>query len=349
MINNMKQRILYWDVIKFFAIFLVVYGHVIQYLNPPERSLWNSFIGENIVSFHMPLFMIVSGYFARSLFKKDIKETVKNKFVQLVIPSVTTYFITGVILIFLRHTPLVEGFKSLLGYCVTTYWFLKALFIFYVLTSVLYLIARRNVLLAILFVALLLLLPTNILDYVHCISMYPYFIVGLLLYKYEKKFFHNKKLIVIISALIYLMLSYFYHPREYNMYDHHFDWNAEYLYLYVIRFIIGTSASFVCIILIRKLCMMFNGHKIIDLFAKIGTCTLGIYVFQQNFMVVGKYYCVEFVRSINPFKDTTWEFIYYDYIFCLIWAIVVTAICTAMVLILRKTKYLRLVLLGERL
>jgi fucose 4-O-acetylase-like acetyltransferase len=114
----MKQRILYWDVIKFFAIFLVVYGHVIQYLNPPERSLWNSFIGENIVSFHMPLFMIVSGYFARSLFKKDIKETVKNKFVQLVIPSVTTYFITGVILIFLRHTPVAEGLKSLLGYCV---------------------------------------------------------------------------------------------------------------------------------------------------------------------------------------------------------------------------------------
>lgn len=345
----MKRRILYWDVIKFFAIFLVVYGHVIQYLNPSGRSLWDSFIGESMVSFHMPLFMIVSGYFARSLFKKDIKETVKNKFVQLVIPSVTTYFITGVILIFLRHTPMVEGFKSLLGYCVTSYWFLKALFIFYVLTSVLYLITRRNVLFAILLVALLLLLPTDILDYVHCISMYPYFIVGLLLYKNEKKFFHNKKLIVIISALIYLMLSYFYHPREYNMYDHHFDWNAEYLYLYVIRFIIGTSASFVCIILIRKLCMMFNGHKIIDLFAKIGTCTLGIYVFQQNFMVVGKYYCVEFVRSINPFKDTAYEFIYYDYIFCFIWAIVVTAICTAMVLILRRTKYLRLVLLGERL
>lgn len=345
----MKQRILYWDVIKFFAIFCVTYSHLIQYLSPQGRLLWNSFAGETMVSFHMPLFMIVSGYFARSLFKKDIKETVKNKFVQLVIPSVTTYFITGVILIFLRHTPIVEGSKSLFGYCVVSFWFLKALFIFYVLTSVLYLIAWRNVLLAILFAVLLLLLPTNILDYVHCISMYPYFIVGLLLYKYEKKFFHNKRLIVIVSALIYLMLSYFYHPREYNMYDHHFDWNAEYLYLYVIRFIIGTSASFVCIILIRKLCMMFNGHKIIDLFAKIGTCTLGIYVFQYNFLMAGKYYCVEFVRRINPFKDTAWEFIYYDYVFCFILAIVVTAICTAMVLILRRTKYLRLVLLGERL
>lgn len=70
----MKQRILYWDVIKFFAIFLVVYGHVIQYLNPSGRSLWDSFIGESMVSFHMPLFMIVSGYFARSLFKRILKK-----------------------------------------------------------------------------------------------------------------------------------------------------------------------------------------------------------------------------------------------------------------------------------
>lgn len=95
MTNNMKQRILYWDVIKFFAIFLVVYGHAIQNLNPVGRTLWDSFMETNILTFHMPLFMIVSGYFARSLFKKDIKETVKNKFVQLVIPSVTTYFYYG--------------------------------------------------------------------------------------------------------------------------------------------------------------------------------------------------------------------------------------------------------------
>lgn len=343
----MKKRILYWDLIKFFAIFLVVYGHVIQYLNPVNRILWDSVIESCIFSFHMPLFMIVSGYFARSLFKKDIKEIIKNKFVQLVLTSVTTYFITGVILIFLRHTPVFEGFKILLGKCITSYWFLKALFIFYVLTSALYLISKKNKLLAILSALLLLLLPTNILDYVHCISMYPYFIVGLLLYKYEKIFFHNKKLIVIVSALIYLMLSYFYHPREYNMYNHLFSWNAEYLYLYVIRFIIGISASFVCIILIRKICTMFNGHKTINFLAKIGTCTLGIYIFQQNF-TVPLTYIMELVRSINPFRNTLWEFIYFDYIFCFILTITITAVCTIIVLVLRKTKYLRLILLGEK-
>lgn len=344
----MKQRILYWDVIKFFAIFLVVYGHVIQNLNPVGRTLWDSFMETYILTFHMPLFMIVSGYFARSLFKKNIKEIAKDKLVQLVIPSVTTYFITGIILIFLRHTPFVEGLKSLLGYCVVSYWFLKALFIFYVITSVVCLISKKNKLLAILFSILLLFLPTDILDSVHCISMYPYFVIGLLLYKYEKIFFQNKKSIVFVSVMVYVILSYFYHPREYNIYDHLFKWSINYLYFYIIRILIGTSASFACIILIRKICMMFDGHKIIDFFAKIGTCTLGIYVFQQNFMVAGKYYGVELVRRINPFKDTVWEFVYYDYVFCFVWAIIVTAICTAMVVVLRKTKYLRLIFLGEK-
>ena len=343
-----NKRILYWDIIKFFAIFCVTYGHTIQYLNPPERSLWNSFMGEWIVSFHMPLFMIVSGYFARSLLKNKLLDTTKRKFIQLFIPSVSTYFLTGIILIFLRHTPFIEGLQNLLGYCVSSYWFLKALFIFYVLTTILYLLWKKIKWLPAICIILLLLLPVKILDYVHCISMYPFFIVGLLLWKYEDAFFKRKKLIILFSLLLYISLSYFYTPKEYNMHDHLFSWNSEYLLLYFIRILIGISASFICIICIRKLCIKTGENSITNYLAKIGTCTLGIYVFQQNFMVTGKYYCIDFVQKINPFKDTIYEFIYYDYIFCLACATIITLICTYMVIIIRKTKYLRLILLGEK-
>lgn len=65
-------------------------------------------------------------------------------------------------------------------------------------------------------------------------------------------------------------------------------------------------------------------------------------------MVTGKYYCIDFVQKINPFKDTIYEFIYYDYIFCLVCATIITLICTYMVIIIRKTKYLKLILLGEK-
>lgn len=184
-----NKRILYWDIIKFFAIFCVVYGHAIQNLNPPNRSLWDSPMENYIISFHMPLFMIVSGYFARTITKLRIHEIIKKKFRQFIIPSVTTYFLTGIILIFLRHTPFIEGLQNLLGYCVYSYWFLKALFIFYVLTTILYFLWKKIKWLSAICIILLLLLPVKILDYVHCISMYPFFIVGLLLWKYEDAFF----------------------------------------------------------------------------------------------------------------------------------------------------------------
>lgn len=343
-----NKRILYWDIIKFFAIFCVVYGHAIQNLNPPNRSLWDSPMENYIISFHMPLFMIVSGYFARTITKLRVYEIIKKKFRQFIIPSVTTYFLTGIILIFLRHTPFIEGLQNLLGYCVYSYWFLKALFIFYVLTTILYFLWKKIKWLSVICIILLLLLPVKILDYVHCISMYPFFIVGLLLWKYEDAFFKRKKLIILISLLLYISLSYFYTPKEYNMYDHLFSWNSEYLLLYFIRILIGISASFICIICIRELCIKTGENSITNYLAKIGTCTLGIYVFQQNFMVIGKYYCIDFVQKINPFKDTIYEFIYYDYIFCLACATIITLICTYMVIIIRKTKYLRLILLGEK-
>ena len=74
-----NKRILYWDIIKFFAIFCVVYGHAIQNLNPPNRSLWDSPMENYIISFHMPLFMIVSGYFARTITKLRIHEIINLK------------------------------------------------------------------------------------------------------------------------------------------------------------------------------------------------------------------------------------------------------------------------------
>lgn len=55
------KRMPQFDVLKLFAIYLVIWGHCIQYLisrYPPEEPMWYF-----IYSFHMPLFMIVSGFF----------------------------------------------------------------------------------------------------------------------------------------------------------------------------------------------------------------------------------------------------------------------------------------------
>lgn len=52
-------RISYIDQLKGIAILLVVLGHVIGYNNCEDSFLWRF-----IYSFHMPLFMFISGYVA---------------------------------------------------------------------------------------------------------------------------------------------------------------------------------------------------------------------------------------------------------------------------------------------
>lgn len=56
----------YWDVVKGVLIFLVVYGHIMQLIMAKESgiSFWDSVAFKCIYLFHMPLFMLISGYFA---------------------------------------------------------------------------------------------------------------------------------------------------------------------------------------------------------------------------------------------------------------------------------------------
>ncbi len=63
-----KKRNVLVDVLKAYAIFLVVLGHVIQTF----CSEWNTNSFElGIVMFHMPLFIVVSGYFFVTSAKKS--------------------------------------------------------------------------------------------------------------------------------------------------------------------------------------------------------------------------------------------------------------------------------------
>lgn len=58
----MKQRLYLFDSIKFFLIFLVVIGHMME----PYRSVsFNGPVYGWIYLFHMPLFILISGYFSK--------------------------------------------------------------------------------------------------------------------------------------------------------------------------------------------------------------------------------------------------------------------------------------------
>lgn len=79
------MRLPWPDVLKCFAIFLVILGHVVAsydsrgYAAPVNR--W-------IYSFHMPLFMMLSGLFFKYALSKPFKTMLRGKSMQLLVPLV---------------------------------------------------------------------------------------------------------------------------------------------------------------------------------------------------------------------------------------------------------------------
>ena len=80
------------DFAKGIAIFLVVWGHVIQYISwtpVDQHDFFSDDVFKTIYSFHMPLFMLLSGYlFYWSSGRKLPAKLIKSRFRSLFIPMV---------------------------------------------------------------------------------------------------------------------------------------------------------------------------------------------------------------------------------------------------------------------
>lgn len=94
----MKQRILSVDFVKFISIFLVVWCHVIEGID--TDGFWQNSVHHVVYSFHMPLFMLLSGYFSYSSLNKDWKEIFVSKFCQLILPTFFILHNTRVYIVF---------------------------------------------------------------------------------------------------------------------------------------------------------------------------------------------------------------------------------------------------------
>lgn len=81
--HKSNSRILWPDVLKSLAVFLVILGHVSSTYDSRGYSspfaLW-------IYSFHMPLFMMLSGMFFKYSLKKDFKTLLTDKSWLLLLP-----------------------------------------------------------------------------------------------------------------------------------------------------------------------------------------------------------------------------------------------------------------------
>lgn len=123
-----KKRLVYLDLCKVLAMFLVVWGHAIQHFIYGMEGFAHDAVWRSIQSFHMPLFMMIAGYFSCSSMKLSFWDVVKKKAKQLILPCVSW----GVLSFVLLHFTLGNNL-SFLTTVIENFWFLKSVFICYLL------------------------------------------------------------------------------------------------------------------------------------------------------------------------------------------------------------------------
>ena len=321
-------RIIFFDILKLFAIFCVCFGHCIQHLitvNPPENNVFRF-----IYSFHMPLFMCIVGYF---MFNKnnniDVKSSISKKFRQLILPAISFWLLFSIIRGFPQGLMFFNAFSN--------YWFLTCAFI----CSSIYILANYAsnkwggytfwVILSL--VIGLLIIPYNVF------RLYPAFLTGVLIHKYESFLNKYSRQITEISTILFILMFLFlkpdfYGPQNFEKFQNIIITGYHLLY----RIVIGSVASLALISICICLKNFFSKNKLLFKLSKIGTYTLGIYVI-QNFIIE------ILLREFLNFDNYN-IFIFYLIITPCICIITIT-FSLIIIKILEKSKFLNYFFLGK--
>lgn len=324
-----NQRDITFDVLKGIAIISVVIGHCQLYLPPPiSIDGRDDLIYSFIYSYHMPLFMIISGYFSLSIFEKRIKEVVIDKFVRLGIPIISWS------IIHLIYTKDITSLKSCL-------WFLKCLLCCYYLSRI-STFNRLNKYIGMSgVVILLIILPHSNLW--NLLYMYPFFVIGVILRdkmitKKLQEHFSGNVLAIIFFFLYSVQLllwkgTYSQDNCRWTPLIMDSNWLPDFT-IFLFRIVIGTTSFFSFYYIIHTIINHSTfSTKNNNCVAFVGIYSLGIYAMQT--------YIID-LFTINPisFIGKTIE--------VFITSLIVILICTFFNFLFSKNRYLNFLFLGNR-
>lgn len=341
---EVKKRDAYLDIVKGIAIIMVVVGHCIQFGSGAEFMEGDFFYNDVfrfIYSWHMPLFMLVSGYlFSFSVRRHDWRALIISRFRYLVLPMLITIVLYTL------------GGKGTFAHDLTRHffndiWFLWAIFY----NSLLVLMVRK-------------LLADNILAYVGLYMltfvvpdsfnaalykfMYPFFVSSYLygagkLSRVKRFFSRNKLQVLLLTIIVYagLFSMYGYYAyiytsgyavmelRSHIVTEWKF-WNDIY------RMLIGFAGALMFLLLLRLI--YDNSRMILDrgwsLLQNIGIASLAIYI------ISGYIYGYILPKLCRDFE--------LNYAMTILESVLVLSACYVGFVIIRKQKIANRFLLGGR-
>lgn len=346
--TNDKKRNPYIDIVKAILIILVLIGHSIQY-GSGSNYLSNKLFFDNIIfkfiySFHMPLFIMISGYLSyNSINKNNFFTILKTKISTLIIPI---FIWTIPILIFkLNEFYSIREFIKLSIYTFSTnLWFLWSLFYLTILVKLINKFCEDNIIIYIIIFLLTFFIPDEIifkkftLQFYLYSYMYLFFITGYLFKKHNLQEKINKSIInktLIINTYLFIILLI---PFNKDTYIYTTGMNIINNYSQLLndlyRYLIGFVGSIEILLIINKITPYIK-ENIKDKLLYLGKNTLGIYIISS---IIHPYILPIITKNLTNI----------NYILILIETIIILVISITAIKLIKKNKFISKLLLGEK-
>ena len=346
--KQVKERNTYIDIVKAILIILVIIGHSIQYgsgSNFIKKELFfNNYLFKFIYSFHMPLFIMISGYLSyNSINKNKIKDVFKSKISTLLIP-ILIWTIPVLLFKINEVTTIREFIKLSIKTFSTNLWFLWSVFYINILVKIINKYFKDNYLVYILVFLITFILPNELIikQFTFQFSlynyMYFYFIIGYLSKKHNiiekiNKYINNKTLIV--NSILFILLLLFMNKHTY-IYTSGMNILSNYKQLIIdlYRFLLGLIGSTEVLLLINILQNKLNDN-IKNRLIYLGKNTLGIYIISS---IIHPFILPLITKNLSNI----------NYLFILLESIIILVISITAIELIKKNKYTNKFLLGEK-
>ncbi len=328
-------RIKWMDALKLFAILMVIWGHSVQHLLSSDRLTEPAWLF--ITSFHMPLFMVISGYFGASIVKYKFRDGFIKRFKQLIVPVICF----SVIAIALGVDEFWGGKKTT---SINSFWFLRSAFVCSMLYSIAFSTGRyrkAGVIITLLMSQCIPLWQINL--------MYPSFLFGVLV-RNNAGFIltrgGSRKVMLISGLLFVLMLVPWMQGICMNTSGHGLSFSAltpavliDYLLRHFGRLAIGLVGATFFISMFSYLSHSVPSSRIGDYIVAEGKNTLGVYVLQTFLLEMYLKQTVNF-DGYNP-----WVF---NCLIVPLISLLVLAVCLLLIRLIHLSAPLSACLLGEK-
>ena len=294
----MKKRIALWDNLKFLLIIFVVIGHYTQQFRADNETLQRIYVF--IYSFHMPIFIFVTGLFS--------KKAVDEKNIKKALPYLTCFFATTLILFItkalLGWAPVFELFSPS-----GISWYLMSMFFMFLITMLIKDYKPQYIFVLSLIIGVMCgFVQTENPDFftwMRTLTFYPFFCLGYISDR-EKIEKATNKISIKITAVIFFVAIYlliYFYPKQANKISrlntarHTFSELGRFApygwELRLLTYAISFAAIFLLISLIPR--------KRIKGFTSLGERTLGIYMF--HYVII--YTAIYVLKIQNIFKSTS--------------------------------------------